>query len=262
MSSKAKTSDTNKKSGSDKKKAASNDISSSKSNIKSSNKVAKGEGNATNAKAEAKTDKPSTPITDKPSTPITDKPSTPAKKAKSPPKRRPGQKKDEKAEEDMTEEEKAEKKRIDREIFVKEKCTTLHFIFKLKEGDKKPRIKSYIYEDKMECYADIQRCIARYIKSNNVFIVQTMDKKDILGPNDFVVAPEYRIKEVFAKKIIPEFYPIHSIKWDFYEYHGKPTNWTDFDEIRKRKKEEELAKAKEREEALKLLESMDNDDDD
>ena len=257
MSSKAKTSD--------KKKAGLNDISSSKSNInKSSNKVAKAEGNTDNAKVEAKTDvKPSTAITDKPSTPITDKPSTPAKKAKSPPKRRlPGQKKDEKSEEDMTEEEKAEKKRIDREIFVKEKCTTFNFVFKLKEGEKMPRIKSYIYEDKMECYADIQRCIARYIKSNNVFIVQTMDKKDILGPKDFVVAPEYRIKEVFAKKMIPEFYPIHSIKWDFYEYHGKPHNWTDFDEIRKRKKEEELAKAKEKEEALKLLESMDNDDDD
>jgi len=238
MSSKAKTSDTNKKSGSDKKKAASK------------------------KPAAPITEKPSTPITEKPSTPITEKPSTPAKKAKSPPKRRPGQKKDEKTEEDMTEEEKAEKKRIDREIFVKEKCTTLNFVFKLKEGDKKPRIQSYIYEDKMECYADIQRCIARYIKSNNVFIVQTMDKTDILGPKDFVVAPEYRIKEVFAKKMIPEFYPLHSIKWDFYEYHGKPHNWTDFDEIRKRKKEEEFAKAKEREEALKLLESMDNDDDD
>jgi len=263
MSSKAKSSDT-KKPGSDKKKAVSNDSSTSKSNTKSFNKVAKAENANTNAKADMKPTPTteSTPTTDKPSTPISEKPSTPAKKAKSPPKRRPGQKKDEKAEEDMTEEEKAEKKRIDREIFVKEKCTTFNFVFKLKEGEKKPRIKTYIYEDKMECYADIQRCIARYIKSNNVFIVQTMDKKDILGPKDFVVAPEYRIKEVFAKKMIPEFYPIHSIKWDFYEYHGKPHNWTDFDEIRKRKKEEELAKAKEREEALKLLESMDNDDDD
>jgi hypothetical protein len=209
-------------------------------------------------KAESKTE---TTTSNKPTTP-SDKPTTPSKKAKSPPKRRPGQKKEEKADEDMTEEEKAEKKRIDREIFVKERCTTFHFIFKKKEDEKKPRMKTYIYEDKMECYADIQRCIARYIKTNNVFIIQNMDKVDILGPKDFVVLPEYRIKEVFAKKMVPEFYPTYSIKWDFYEYHGKPHNWTDFDLIRKKKKEEEALKLKEKEEALKLLDELDNDDDD
>lgn len=188
-----------------------------------------------------------------------DKPQTPTKKTRpSPPKRRPGQKKEEaKKEDDMTDEQREEKKKQDRALFVKEKCTTFHFIFKKKE-DEKARVKTYIFEDKMECYADIQRCIARYINTNNVFIVQSMDKKDILGSKDFVVAREYRIKEVFAKKMVPEFYPSYSIKWDFYEYHGKPHNWTDYDEIRKRKKEE----AKEREEALRLIENMDDNDDD
>lgn len=192
-----------------------------------------------------------------------DKPQTPTKKTRpSPPKRRPGQKKEEtKTEDDMTDEQREEKKKQDRAIYVKEKCTTFHFIFKKKE-DEKARVKTYIFEDKMECYADIQRCIARYVNTNNVFIIQSMDKKDILGSKDFVVAPEYRIKEVFAKKMVPEFYPSYSIKWDFYEYHGKPNNWVDYDELRKRKKEEEIAKAKEREEALRLIENMDDNDDD
>lgn len=239
---------------------------SSKSKQKPNEKKKVVSGNKTNKaggkekEAEVKEAKTETNVAQQ--TPVSDKPMTPSKKAKSPPKRRPGQKKEEKADEDMTEEERAEKKRVEREIFIKERCTTFHFIFKKKDDEKKPRMKSYIYEDKMECYADIQRCIARYIKTNNVFIIQTMDKVDILGPKDFVVLPEYRIKEVFAKKMVPEFYPSYSVKWDFYEYHGKPHNWTDFDEIRKRKKEEELAKQKEREEALKLLESMDNDEDD
>ena len=102
----------------------------------------------------------------------------------------------------------------------------------------------------------------KIIKEAGNTMVQTMDKVDIFGPSTFVVAPEYRIKEVFAKKMIPEFYPKYSIKWDFYEYHGKPHNWTDFDEIRKRKKLEEEAKKREREEAARLLEQMDNDEDD
>jgi len=262
MSSKSKA-DKKKVSIDSKNKDEKNKVSSSaKTNTKNDDKSKKASTTTTNTTTTNTTTTTTTTTNSSAVTTEQTKPTTP-KKSKSPPKRRPGQKKDEsKAEEDMTEEEKAEKKRIEREIFVKEKCTTFHFIYKKKEDEIKCRTKTYIYEDKMECYADIQRCIARFVKSNSVFMVQTMDKVDILGPSSFIVASEYRIKEVFAKKMIPEFYPIYSIKWDFYEYHGKPHNWTDFDEIRKRKKIEEELKRKEREEAARLLEQMDNDEDD
>jgi len=152
-----------------------------------------------------------------------------------------------------TPEELAEKRRK----FVEERCTKLLFI----RRDEARTREEKLIEDRPIYYSDLQRFIAKFTpKSNEMYVVYDMDD-NIIGPHNFKPAKMFKVLEMFTNRMTPEFYPKVPVKWEFYNYSGgRPKNWVDMMEQRRRAKFEADNKEKQQKKAENLLRSLEDDD--
>mgnify|MGYP006117677509 FL=1 len=167
---------------------------------------------------------------------------------------------------ELSEDELAEKKAADRRKFVKNHCTNL--IFQFKDDSKVEKLMEGV---RFERYTDIQRAVAQVMpKSLKVFLIQHENGK-LLTPEDFVESHTYRVKEMTNAKLEAtsksKFRPQVDPRWEFYDYHaGPPPNWVDPIEVAKKKKEDAIRAAKEREKqdliASKMMDRIGGDDSD
>jgi len=154
----------------------------------------------------------------------------------------------------LTAEEELAKKEEERKKFIDEKCTILAFSFK--SGVKK----EVVIEERFVCYSDLQRAIARYTpRSNEMYWCQTSDGTTV-DPKSFKENQKrFRIIELHAKKMIPPIYPLVNLKWEFFSYGGGcPPGWVDVMEIQRKKKLAEIEKQKEKEQAMKMLDIIED----
>jgi hypothetical protein len=152
------------------------------------------------------------------------------------------------------EEEEAQRKELRRK-YVDEYCTVLDFSFR--NGTRKEIV---LEDERFLCYSDLQRAIARHTpRSNEMYWCQTSEGATV-DPKAFKENQKrFRIIELHAKKMIPPFYPLVGIKWDFYNYAGgAPPGWVDVMEVQRRKREVELEKEREREAAMKMLDVIES----
>lgn len=152
-----------------------------------------------------------------------------------------------------TPEELAEKRRK----FIDERCTKLLFI----RRDEARTREEKIIEDRPIYYSDLQRFIAKFMpRSNEMYVVYDMED-NIIGPHNFKPAKMFKVLEMFTNRMTPEFYPKVPVKWEFYNYGGgRPKNWVDMMEQRRRAKFEADNKEKQQKKTEKLLKSLEDDD--
>jgi hypothetical protein len=125
----------------------------------------------------------------------------------------------------------------------KEPKTHLHF--RLKETED---VRIVPLMNTLESYYDLQIEIARYLPRFKQLTIVRDQEKEIITSRNFHASPVYYISEVHTDSM-PAYLPVEKLKWDFTDYHGKPTAWVDTFELKKVEDEERKAAEAAEEEA-------------
>jgi hypothetical protein len=89
--------------------------------------------------------------------------------------------------------------------YVEKQCTRLNFILEGNEGIER---KEFIVEDKPKSYFALQQAIANAIpNSRTIFMIYNLDN-EVVKPNNFTPSPQFKVREVKARSIVPRDFPV------------------------------------------------------